>query len=717
MGLAAHFTMRKKFSELGWARTLISSKQRQLGKIAESELERFIDMRRISMAVYPLSFLCFLAAGGMLLAFFLAILRAPYLLILLAALAVFSKFFRRALLLLLKLPFSVSRRLVLFLASPTNVLLLNKLVEDQAKLPRSEAPKPQLTLGYSWRGKWVFGGFRRAGLTLNSIMDGVVVVGSHGTHVVRRIVHEVARNKLGVLLFDTSGRIGVPVGVRNPKVRRIGLDTTINPMEVKGVSVRAWSSAFATAVSVAGTLDLEDARMLGDFFFTQGEQEGVLRITQTRLWVEGIGEYINPHRAFTIKANIKKLLLGRAENIFADDGVSVHTLVPSIGELEYLDLAWMDREQKTFLLVFLLGILQHLEKPRSQQRSLVIVIDDLQNLLPEMNLLPYDYRPVWESLMHLVMTTTEVAGLVLCSRASWLTTYAYSLLPNAVVTAVGHPGSARALSQVLSLGRDGEDLLMGLAPQESLVKTMSRFGPSYFMMLANPVRAQKLPPAQVRLRKDRRKASKTSLGKDFESGADLAYDILKTTSTLVEPDLGLVKAYVTKYPASEVVETVNLLRSNAYLVEVSKGRFEISEKGFKSLEEWASRNFNDPRAELSDDDLWKRLDEPWKRLLDRAEEQLIESQYPLCIRSSHEIVRRVFRTLLSKQKVTGNLAARLPELGKVGLSPCREEELAAFEGLSRRAKVSDLSLSRQDAESCMRLVKRILSRFCLGWQR
>jgi len=708
--------MRKKIPELGWARRSFFSKHRQPGKIDESELERFIDMRRISIAVYPLSFIGFLAVGGMFLAFFLTVLRAFYLLIILAAMTLFSKFFRNALLLLLKLPFSVSRKLVFFLASPSNALLLNKLVEHQARLPRSEVPKPQLALGYSWRGTWIFGGFRRAGLTLNSIMDGVVVVGSHGTHVVRRIVNEVARNQLGVLLFDTSGRIGVPMGLRNPRVHRIGIDTTINPMEVKGVSMRGWSSAFATAASVAGTLDLEDARMLGDFFFTRGEQEGVLRITQTRLWVEGIGEYIDPHRAFTIKANIKKLLLGRAENIFADDGVSVHTLIPSAGELEYLDLAWMDREQKTFLLVFLLGILQHLEKPRSRPRSLVIVIDDLQNLLPEMNMLPYDYRPVWESLMHLVMTTTEVAGLVLCSQANWLTTYAYSLLPNTVVTAVRDPGSARDLSQVLSLGREGEELLMGLAPQESLVKTTSRFGPSYFMMLANPVKAEKLPPTEIRPRQPGRRASKTSLGKDFESRAEVAYEILKTASTLVEPDLGLVRAYATKYPANEVVETINLLRSNAYLVEVSKGRFEISEKGFKSLEEWASRNFSDPKADLSDDELWKRLDEPWRRLLDRAEEQLGESQYPLCIRSCREIVRRAFQTLLGKQKVTGNLAALLPELGKVGLSPCREEELTAFEELSRRAKVSDLVLSRQDAESCMKLVKRILSRFCLGWQ-
>ncbi|MEM3407269.1 MAG: hypothetical protein QW806_05905 [Nitrososphaerota archaeon] len=638
-----------------------------------------------------------------------------FLLPIIAILSFISKRIRKSIANFFKSPFIFSFKIALFISSlfsKNRMQIINKFIKDSLEMNNFSSNnkiKADIILGYKWIGKSFFGYFSKTGINFENLERGITIFGSYGLNIMRKIIKEAAMKENGIIIFDSSNIIGVPKNFTSTKVYNIGIDTLINPMDAKPLPLKIWTNILAMAISVACTLDIEEASLLADFFYNQYEYENILRVDQVNLWSDGLNRFFEKRRADILKADIKKLLLTK---IFSDEGKNILNFLPKRGEIICLRVGGIDREQKTFLLILFIGVLHQVLKRKKEK--ILIVIDELQNLLPQIHLLPYDYRPVMERLMYMLKEASKNISLLLHTSATWIANYAYSITPNLIITAIEDPYIANEISKVFALGREGDNFILKLSPQESIVKVMTHEGMKTFLMLTPII------DFNIDIDKDMENVLEkeigenvTTLKKDFLNKSEVAYNIMKLMFQLKNVNIATIQAYLSeKYELNDIRELIKELIDKKYLKISSddEEKIEITEKGIIAINEWEERNFIKKKEDIKEEEIYLKINEKLVKKLIEIEKKFLHQEWCQSIILSYNLVRHVMILLISNPEKTRwkKFKALYETLCIEGLKPIEMEDIEWLEEIKNKAEKADLSIGEKEAERALKIAKNVL---------
>jgi hypothetical protein len=650
---------------------------------------------------------------------FIAILFIPFLTIMIflfpiiAILSFLSKRIRKSIINFLKLPFSLSFKIALFISSlfsKNRMQIINKFIKDSLELNNfstNNKIKADIFLGYRWVGKSFFGYFSKTGITFENLERGITIFGSYGLNIMRKIIKEAAVKEIGIIIFDSSNMIGIPKNVTSTKIYNIGIDTLINPMDAKPLPLKIWTNILAMAISVACTLDIEEASLLADFFYNQYEYENILRVDQVNLWSDGLNRFFEKRRADILKADIKKLLLTK---IFSDEGENILSFLPKKGEIICLRVGGIDREQKTFLLILFIGILYQVLKKKKER--ILIVIDELQNLLPQIHLLPYDYRPVMERLMYMLKEASKNISLLLHTSATWIANYAYSITPNLIITTIEDPYIADDVSRVFALGRGGENFILKLSPQESIVKVMTHEGMKTFLMLT-PITDFNIDISKENIFEEEIGENVTSLKKEFFNKDEAAYKIMKFIYQLKNISIATIQAYLSdKYELNDIRGLIKELIDKQYIRQssINEEKLEITEKGLLAINEWEERKFVKKKEDIKEEEIYLKINEKIVKKLVEVEKKILHQEWQQSIILCYNLIRHAMILLISDPEKTRwkKFKALYETLCIEGLKPTEIEDIEWLEEIKNKAEKADLSIGKKEAERALKITKNVL---------
>ncbi|MEM1574847.1 MAG: hypothetical protein QXF09_01680 [Nitrososphaerota archaeon] len=635
-----------------------------------------------------------------------------FLLPIIAILSFISKRIRKSIVNFFKLPFIFSFKIALFISSlfsKNRMQIINKFIKDSLEMNNfsSNKIKADIILGYRWVGKSFFGYLSKTGINFENLERGVTILGSYGLNIMRKIIKEAAMKEIGIIIFDSSNLIGTPKNVNSTKVYNVGIDTLINPMDAKPLPLKIWTNILAMAISVACTLDIEEASLLADFFYNQYEYENILRVDQVNLWSDGLNRFFEKRRADILKADIKKLLLTK---IFSDEGKNILSFLPKRGEIICLRVGGIDREQKTFLLILFIGVLHQVLKKKKER--ILIVIDELQNLLPQIHLLPYDYRPVMERLMYMLKEASKNISLLLHTSATWIANYAYSITPNLIITAIEDPYIANEISKVFALGKEGDNFILKLSPQESIVKVMTHEGMKTFLMLT-PIIDFNTDMNMENLLEKEIEENVTTLKKDFLNKSEVAYNIMKYVFQLKNVNIATIQAYLSdKYELNDIRELIKELIDKKYLKfpSINEEKIEITEKGIFAINEWEERNFIKKKEDIKEEEIYLKINEKLVKKLIEAEKKFLNQEWCQSIILCYNLVRHVMILLISNPEKTRwkKFKALYETLCIEGLKPIEMEDIEWLEEIKNKAEKADLSIGEKEAERALKIAKNVL---------
>jgi len=637
---------------------------------------------------------------------------AIFLLPIIAILSFLSKRIRKGIAKFLKLPFIFSFKIALFISSlfsKNKMQIINKFIKDSLELNNfsfNNKIKADLFLGYRWVGKSFFGYLSKTGITFENLERGITIFGSYGLNIMRKIIKEAAIKGIGIIIFDSSNIIGVPKNIASIKVYNIGIDTLINPMDAKPLPLKIWTNILAMAISVACTLDIEEASLLADFFYNQYEHENILRVDQVNLWSDGLNRFFEKRRADILKADIKKLLLTK---IFSDDGKNILSFLPKKGEIICLRVGGIDREQKTFLLILFIGILYQVL--RKEKEKILMVIDELQNLLPQIHLLPYDYRPVMERLMYMLKEASKNISLLLHTSATWIANYAYSITPNLIITTIEDPYIADEVSRVFALGRGRENFILKLSPQESIVKVMTHEGMKTFLMLT-PITDFNIDVSKKDVLEEVGE-NITSLKKEFFNKDELAYRIMKLIYQLKNVNIATIQAYLSdKYELNDIRGLIKELINKQYIRQssINEEKLEITEKGLFAINEWEERKFVKKKEDVKEEEIYLKINEKIVKKLIEAEKKILNQEWQQSIILCYNLIRHAMILLISDPEKTRwkKFKALYETLCIEGLKPIEIEDIEWLEEIKNKAEKADLSIGEKEAERALKIAKKVL---------
>jgi hypothetical protein len=587
--------------------------------------------------------------------------------------------------------------------------IINKFIKDSLELNNfsfNNKIKADLFLGYRWVGKSFFGYLSKTGITFENLERGITIFGSYGLNIMRKIIKEAAIKGIGIIIFDSSNIIGVPKNIASIKVYNIGIDTLINPMDAKPLPLKIWTNILAMAISVACTLDIEEASLLADFFYNQYEHENILRVDQVNLWSDGLNRFFEKRRADILKADIKKLLLTK---IFSDDGKNILSFLPKKGEIICLRVGGIDREQKTFLLILFIGILYQVL--RKEKEKILMVIDELQNLLPQIHLLPYDYRPVMERLMYMLKEASKNISLLLHTSATWIANYAYSITPNLIITTIEDPYIADEVSRVFALGRGRENFILKLSPQESIVKVMTHEGMKTFLMLT-PITDFNIDISKKDVLEEVGE-NITSLKKEFFNKDELAYRIMKLIYQLKNVNIATIQAYLSdKYELNDIRGLIKELINKQYIRQssINEEKLEITEKGLFAINEWEERKFVKKKEDVKEEEIYLKINEKIVKKLIEAEKKILNQEWQQSIILCYNLIRHAMILLISDPEKTRwkKFKALYETLCIEGLKPIEIEDIEWLEEIKNKAEKADLSIGEKEAERALKIAKKVL---------
>jgi len=588
--------------------------------------------------------------------------------------------------------------------------IINKFIKDSLELNNfsfNNKIKADLFLGYRWVGKSFFGYLSKTGITFENLERGITIFGSYGLNIMRKIIKEAAIKGIGIIIFDSSNIIGVPKNIASIKVYNIGIDTLINPMDAKPLPLKIWTNILAMAISVACTLDIEEASLLADFFYNQYEHENILRVDQVNLWSDGLNRFFEKRRADILKADIKKLLLTK---IFSDDGKNILSFLPKKGEIICLRVGGIDREQKTFLLILFIGILYQVL--RKEKEKILMVIDELQNLLPQIHLLPYDYRPVMERLMYMLKEASKNISLLLHTSATWIANYAYSITPNLIITTIEDPSIADEVSRVFALGRGRENFILKLSPQESIVKVMTHEGMKTFLMLT-PITDFNIDISKKDVLEEEVGENITSLKKEFFNKDELAYRIMKLIYQLKNVNIATIQAYLSdKYELNDIRGLIKELINKQYIRQssINEEKLEITEKGLFAINEWEERKFVKKKEDVKEEEIYLKINEKIVKKLIEAEKKILNQEWQQSIILCYNLIRHAMILLISDPEKTRwkKFKALYETLCIEGLKPIEIEDIEWLEEIKNKAEKADLSIGEKEAERALKIAKKVL---------
>ena len=638
---------------------------------------------------------------------------AIFLLPIIAILSLLSKRIRKSIANFLKLPFIFSFKIALFISSlfsKNRMQIINKFIKDSLELNNfsfNNKVKADLFLGYRWVGKSFFGYLSKTGITFENLERGITIFGSYGLNIMRKIIKEAAMKRIGIIIFDSSNIIGVPKNIASIKVYNIGIDTLINPMDAKPLPLKIWTNILAMAISVACTLDIEEASLLADFFYNQYEYENILRVDQVNIWSDGLNRFFEKRRADILKADIKKLLLTK---IFSDEGKNILSFLPKKGEIICLRVGGIDREQKTFLLILFIGILYQVL--RKEREKILMVIDELQNLLPQIHLLPYDYRPVMERLMYMLKEASKNISLLLHTSATWIANYAYSITPNLIITTIEDPYIADEVSRVFALGRGGENFILKLSPQESIVKVMTHEGMKTFLMLT-PITDFNIDISKEDIFEEEIGENVTFLKKEFFNKDELAYKIMKLIYQLKNINIATIQAYLSdKYELNDIKELIKELINKQYIKQspINEEKLEITEKGLFAIDEWEERKFVKKKEDVKEEEIYLKINEKIVKKLVEAEKKFSHQEWCQSIILCYNLIRHAMILLISDPEKTRwkKFKALYETLCIEGLKPMELEDVEWLEEIKNKAEKADLSIGEKEAERALKIAKNVL---------
>jgi hypothetical protein len=588
--------------------------------------------------------------------------------------------------------------------------IINKFIKDSLELNNfstNNKIKADIFLGYRWVGKSFFGYFSKTGITFENLERGITIFGSYGLNIMRKIIKEAAVKEIGIIIFDSSNMIGIPKNVTSTKIYNVGIDTLINPMDAKPLPLKIWTNILAMAISVACTLDIEEASLLADFFYNQYEYENILRVDQVNLWSDGLNRFFEKRRADILKADIKKLLLTK---IFSDEGENILSFLPKKGEIICLRVGGIDREQKTFLLILFIGILYQVLKKKKER--ILIVIDELQNLLPQIHLLPYDYRPVMERLMYMLKEASKNISLLLHTSATWIANYAYSITPNLIITTIEDPYIADDVSRVFALGRGGENFILKLSPQESIVKVMTHEGMKTFLMLT-PITDFNIDISKENIFEEEIGENVTSLKKEFFNKDEAAYKIMKLIYQLKNISIATIQAYLSdKYELNDIRGLIKELIDKQYIRQssINEEKLEITEKGLLAINEWEERKFVKKKEDIKEEEIYLKINEKIVKKLVEVEKKILHQEWQQSIILCYNLIRHAMILLISDPEKTRwkKFKALYETLCIEGLKPTEIEDIEWLEEIKNKAEKADLSIGKKEAERALKITKNVL---------
>ncbi|MCE4629327.1 MAG: hypothetical protein F7C82_03515, partial [Desulfurococcales archaeon] len=258
--------------------------------------------------------------------------------------------------------------------------------------------------------------FSREGLTSSDLRSGILVTGTASTAVIRTLVKRLV--ELGRRVIIIGHEKMVPVGV---KYRAVKVSSINVSEDISNIGSEA-AESFLYAFAVANRLRNDDIPLLYQSINAaiKSSLAGRAKADEfLKLVAEGIAD---KRRAAVIEATTSTM------KAISQNGIAVSTLLGSDEWDVILFKAEGGERDRAFITSYLLLM--------SLRTDCFVILDNLELLVRDVNLLPYDSREPWEQMLG-ALTHLRRQGLVLVSKSPILSESVYRLCQTYVTTRLG----------------------------------------------------------------------------------------------------------------------------------------------------------------------------------------------------------------------------------------------------------------------------------------
>lgn len=576
--------------------------------------------------------------------------------------------------------------------------LVAALRDHHSNLGRPRSPRGgDIALGYTVGGYLFDSMLRRFTVSDRVVEQGLMIAGERASDIAALIVP-----KLKKALVLSRGFMPRP-NEKTVKYITIGRAHTFNPFECEG-NIKRWAEHLSTAIAVSATLDADDANMLSNFFIYS---KSVMPTSFNTLdWIDETDQFTGIYRSHPIKAALRNLLLG-LDVVSGTGDTTLSSIASDLDRVDhvYLNLKHVDDKVYAFIASYVLLAAHGLPN------NTVLVIHEFNLLAPQIELLSYDARRLWERIVN---AAKKRRGIIAVSQSPLISPLLHAVIPNVIVTTGQDNQSIRALSSVFGLRRDGETILSSLHPQEALAKLLDRRGSTVTVFAFDQ---PQIPPVEEKEEGEAPPATeqvlRTSLHKDFNAQAEKAREILLFLQFMGGADRATLSK---EFPAS--ADLVSQLVRLAYAFQRGD-QVLLTPKGKYALAQWEEtvkphrREVEAvlPKTVQPSIDAYAHPHPQWsmelEELLRRAENKLAIGNLKASVTATYMLTHRALKALAGLERGSPEEVMRALHLKGYGID---RSEVAKVKGIFLAARKGRV-VTEEDARYSLQVAKKIATYF------